>query len=217
MSQAWFDVVRVGKHEADNTFHAFCEQCGLVVPHCTFCFTRPEYINSWCRECHNNYDGKTFHPCPSEKPRFLCQECDKWDFLEGVYEWKRPSPFKNWELYAYSYKPYNARLPLSPGNFIRQPLMEPVISNAPPKPHWKRDANAWQAFKKEKEFSGSAAQALIVYASFFQGKEPLNYTKDPEEGRLTLREILRSNERPSNKQFLKAIIRHERKANKKKE
>lgn len=216
MSEAWFDVVRVVKPEVSETFHAFCEQCGLKVPHCTFCFTRPEFIRTWCRECHNNYvPGIGFTPCPAEKPHFLCKECDKWDFLESTYKWRRPSPFLGWELFNYSYKPYDSRLPLSSSNFIRQPQMEPIITNVPPKPHWKRLVNAWNAFQKEKEFSENAAQALIVYASFFQGKQPLSYTKDPEEERLTLREILQGNERPSNRQFLKAIIRHERKASRK--
>lgn len=217
MSQSWSDFVLVVKPTgAKDTFHAFCEECGLKVPHCTFCFTRPEYIDSWCRECHNSWDGKTFYPQPAEKPHFTCSECDKWRDLKQIYGWEKPSIFENWELFAYSYKPYNKNLPVSPTNCIRQPMMEPVISNIPPMPLWKRHVNAWHAFNTEKNFSGNAAQALLVFTSFFIGKKPLDYSADPEkEERLSMREIQWGDKRPSNTQFLKAVIRYKEKKNKK--
>lgn len=171
MSFSFSDVIRVVKPSCEHkeTFHAFCECCGLEVKPCTSCFTRPEYINSWCRECHNNYiPGIGFNPSPAETPRFLCEECQKWEDLKGIYGWEMPSLQKRFEIVGYSYKPYCPCCPLSPQNYIRQPYLTPIISNIPPTEELRRMAYAGPAYRRELEFSGDRAEASRLWFSFFR-------------------------------------------------
>ena len=192
MSTSFSDVIRIVKPECGHseTFHAFCECCGLEVKPCTFCYTRPEFINSWCRECHNNYiPGIGFTPCPAETPRFLCGECEKWEDLKGIYGWEMPSLQSRFEILGYSYKPYCPCCPLSPKNYIRQPYLAPIISNIRPTEEWKRRVDAGCAYRKEKEFSGSKLEAIRLWFSFFRDSR-VEYSEELKRDRKQKRKAL---------------------------
>jgi hypothetical protein len=119
------------------------------------------------------------------------------------------------EIIAYSYKPVCACCPISPTNYKRMPLVQPIIRNRPATPFWRRNIDAWRAFREEMEFSKNHAEALIVYSSFFStqlsGTDPLGHTKQKHEEKLSLREILKGQEFPSNRQFLRAIEKRQAK------
>jgi hypothetical protein len=193
-------VTRFVKPEGDHRvpFHAFCAICTVEVKSYQFCFT---------------------HPQPAETPRFLCEECDLMERCAVMYGSWNETP-RN-EIIAYSYKPVCSCCPLSPTNYKRMPLVRPIISNLPPTPFWKRKVEAWRAYREEMEFSKNSAEALIVYASFFStqlsGTKPLEYEKQSGEQKLSLREILKSNESPTNRQFLRAIIKKQEREKKKAE
>lgn len=171
MSISFADVIRVAKPACEHkeTFHAFCECCGLEVKPCTFCFTRPEFINSWCRECYNNYHPiHGFTPYPAETPHFFCGKCEKWNDLKGIYGWEMPSLESRFEIVGYTYKPYCKSCPLSPSNYIRQPYVSPIISNIRPTPELWRTSHAGHAYTEEMKFSGNKVEALQLWFSFFR-------------------------------------------------
>ncbi len=212
-------VTRFVKPEGEHRvpFHAFCDICTVEVPACQFCFTRPQSRNTWCVPCHNSYDGTTFQPQPAEKPRFLCQECDLMEKCAGMYGSWNTEP-RN-EIIGYTYKPVCKCCPLSPTNYKRMPLTQPIIRNLPRTPLWKRRVDAWVAFRKELDFSKNYAEALIVYSSFFStqlsGTKPLEHEKQEGENRISLRNVLRADDFSTNRQFLNAIIRKQEREKKK--
>jgi len=208
-------VTRFVKPEGDHQvpFHAFCAICTVEVKACQFCFTRPQYIDTWCQECNNSYDGEGFVPQPAASPRFLCRECDLMEKCAEMYgEWNTEP--RN-EIIAYSYKPVCSCCPISPSNYKRMPVCEAIIVNRPRTSLWKRKVDAGRAFKEELNFSKNYAEALIVYSSFFStqlsGTKPLEHEKQEGEEKLSLRQILRGEEFPTNRQFLRAIEKRQAK------
>jgi hypothetical protein len=204
-------VTRFVKPEGEHRvpFHAFCEICTVEVPACQFCFTRPQSLDSWCAPCHNSYNGTTFTPQPAEKPRFLCEECELMERCAEMYGSWNTEP-RN-EIVAYSYKPVCKCCPLSSTNYKRMPITQPIIVNRPRTPLKKRQTEAWVAYRKELDFSKNQAEALIVYSSFFSsqlsGTLPLEHEKQAGESKLSLREILRGQDFPTNRQFLRAVVK----------
>ena len=203
MPHSYKDLIRFVKPEGNHRipFHAFCDFCGVEVKACTFCYTRPETIHGFCTECYNSY---SFGPQPAEKPEFICRECDLMRFCENAYGRPNYPVYPRNEIVGYSYKPVCKCCPVSPTNFKSEPYFQPIITNLPPTPQRKRRTDAWVAFKREMDFSGNSAQALILYSSFFRGTKPLDHTNQNED-KLSLRKILQADERPTNRQFLYAI------------
>lgn len=192
MTTSFSDVIRVVKPacEHEETFHAFCECCGLEVKPCTFCFTRPEYINSWCRECHNNYHPlRGFTPCPAETPRFLCGECEKWADLKQMYGWEMPCLYDRFEIVGYTYKPYCKCCPLSTKNYIRQPYVSHIVTNVRPTPELWRRSHAGQSYSEELKFSGNKMEAIRLWFSFFRDKR-VEYSEDLKSNRKQKRKAL---------------------------
>lgn len=190
MTTSFSDVIRVVKPEGEHkgTFHAFCECCGLEVKACTFCFTRPEYINSWCAECYNSF-ALTRNPQPAETPHFLCYECKKWKDLEEIYDWEMPSLYERFEIVGYKYKPYCMCCPLSPTNYIREPYLKPIVSNIPPTEEIKRRVYAAESLRKEREFSGNELEAITLWFSFFRDKR-VEYSQELKNIRKQKRKAL---------------------------
>ncbi len=192
MSFSFSSLIRIVKPQGEHkgTFHAFCEGCALEVKPCTFCYTRPEFINGWCRECHNSYHPSTgFTPQPAETPRFLCRECEKWEDLEKIYSWQKPTLEERFEIVCYSYKPYCSCCPLSPKNFICFPITTSIISNIPPTPEERRWAMAGSAFLREKEFTGSQLDAIRIWFSFFRDSR-VSYSAELKQRRKQMRKSL---------------------------
>ncbi len=188
MSHSFSHLVRVVKPEGNHreTFHAFCQGCALEVKPCLRCFTRRENINGLCVHCYNSLD---FTPQPAETPCFLCQECEKWNDLEGMYGWEKPTLEQRFEIVCYSYKPYCACCPLSPKNFICEPIVKPIISNISPTPEMRRWADASQAYAREKEFSGNHLEAIRIWFSFFRDSR-VTYSDELKQMRKKMRKRL---------------------------
>jgi hypothetical protein len=208
-------VTRFVKPEGDHRvpFHAFCAICTVEVKACEICYSRRQSLRGWCVECYNSWGAGDFVPKPAEQPRILCDECDLMEKCAEMYGSWNETP-RN-EIIGYSYKPVCLCCPLSPSNYKRMPLVTPIVGNLPPTPLWKRKVDAGRAFREEMEFSKNSAEALIVYASFFStqlsGTAALDHSKQKHEEKLSLREILRGQEFPSNRQFLRAIEKRQAK------
>jgi hypothetical protein len=125
------------------------------------------------------------------------------------------------EIISYSYKPVCRCCPLSPTNYKRMPLTQPIVVNRPRTSLKKRQTDAWVAFRKELDFSKNYAEALIVYSSFFStqlsGTKPLTHEKQEGENRISLRNVLRADDFSTNRQFLSAIIRKQEREKRKAE
>lgn len=167
-SPTWFHTVHQTPAKPGHKviFHAFCQDCGIEVKACWRCQKRKEYLDGACRVCHNSFacaqpDDPTD---PSVAPMFICERCDQNRTLESMY-----GPFErelDKEIYNYKYEPVCSCCPLSTSNVSRIPQME-NLARHPAGMNW-HSVDAQKAFKKELEFSGNYAQALIHYASFFQ-------------------------------------------------
>lgn len=192
MSLDWGKFVNVTvpkKHPV--VFHAFCQDCGREVKACWRCEKRrAEDQGGACRTCWNSFacpqpDDPTD---PSVPCMIICEQCDKQRVLMNMYPdwdcWKNQDLHDNEkEVWRYNYKAACRCCPLSPTNVVRTPRFVETQFQRPTE-IWNRKADARRAFEEEMKFSGNAAQALLVYSSFFQ-----NRPKD-SKGHLTGAQLL---------------------------
>ncbi len=124
-----------------------------------------------------------------ESSRFLCRECEKWNNLKAIYGWEKPTLEERFEIVCYSYKPYCSCCPLSPKNFICEPITRPIASNIPPTDEMWRWRDASRAFLYEKDFSGNHLEAIRIWFSFFRDSR-VTYSDKLKQRRKEMRKRL---------------------------
>jgi len=171
----WSSSVRYAvKKDHPVVFHAFCQDCGIEVKACWRCQKRKEYLNGACHTCWNSFAcSQPDDPLdPSVAPMFICSRCDLQRKMMGMYEgYEPPKDDKDMEVYKFTYEPACRCCPMSPDNVCKIPRMV-SFSWGKPSPLYKQQYDARRAFKQEMEFSGNAAEALILYAAFFRNRPP---------------------------------------------
>lgn len=149
-------------------FLAFCQDCGCEVEPCCRCEKRKSFMSGHCRVCYNSYAcPQADDPiCPEVEPMFICSECEDNRLSETLWGPIKRVPQK--EVFKYAYRSPCYCCKVSSSNFIRIPTFieipfHPLVTYTAYK-----KIHAKEAFRKELEFSGNWAQALLVYSSFFQ-------------------------------------------------